>query len=95
MPIVTFLPSGRSVEVPAGTTVFEAALRAELPIASSCNAEFICGKCNVRVVRGADALSAQTDPERQLLRRENRPVTDRISCQTLVQGDCAITTSYW
>lgn len=95
MPIVTFLPSGRRVEVPMGSTVFEAALQANLPIASSCSAEFVCGKCNVRVLSGAENLSAQTDSERQLLVRENKPVTDRISCQATIQGDCSITTSYW
>ncbi len=95
MPIVTFLPSGRRVEVSLGSTVFDAALQAELPIASSCSAEFVCGKCNIRVVSGADNLSTQTDSERQLLARERKPATDRISCQTTVQGDCSITTSYW
>ncbi len=95
MPIVTFLPSGQRVEVPLGTTVFEAALQAGLPLASSCSAEFICGKCNVRVVSGDRSLSLQTDSEQELLRRENKPPTDRISCQTIIQGDCAITTSYW
>jgi len=95
MPIVTFLPSGRRVEVAVGSTVFDAALQAGLPIASSCSAEFVCGKCNVRVVSGAENLSPQTDSERQLLARENKPVTDRISCQTAVHGDCSITTSYW
>jgi ferredoxin len=95
MPIVTFLPSGRRVEVALGSTVFEAALQAGLPIASSCSAEFVCGKCNIRVLSGENALSPQTESERQLLRREKKPETDRISCQTTVQGDCSVTTSYW
>ncbi len=95
MPIVTFLPSGQRVEVEVGTTVFAAAQKAGLPIASSCSAEFVCGKCNVRVVAGAPGLSVQTDSERQLLQRENKPASDRISCQAKIQGDCSVTTSYW
>jgi ferredoxin len=95
MPIITFLPSRKSIEVEAGTSLYDAATRAGLPVASSCSAEFICGKCNMRVVAGEANVSAQTEPERRLLRREKQPETDRISCQALVEGDCSVTTRYW
>ncbi len=95
MPIVTFLPSGRKQEIAAGTTLYRAALAAGLPVAASCSEEFVCGKCNMKVLSGEQSLSPQTRPERELLKRESRPVTDRVSCHTVVYGDCVVTTPYW
>jgi ferredoxin len=95
MPTVTFLPSGKQKNVTAGTTLYRAAVAAGLPVAASCSEEFVCGKCNMRVLSGADQLSPQTRPERELLARESRPTTDRVSCHTVVYGDCTVTTPYW
>jgi len=95
MPIVTFVPSDISVEVDEGTTLYEAALKARLPVASSCSGEATCGKCNMRVVKGEPNVSPRTDEEAKLLHKERRPATDRISCLAKVSGDCTATTSYW
>jgi uncharacterized 2Fe-2S/4Fe-4S cluster protein (DUF4445 family) len=95
MPIITFAPSGKTVEVPQGTTLYDAALGAGFPVASSCSAEGVCGKCNLRVVRGGESLSAQSELEKRLLKKEHQPETDRISCQTQIFGDCTVTASYW
>lgn len=94
MPTVTFLPSGRSIEVKPGTTLFRAARECGLPVAASCDEEFICGKCNMTVLEGT-GLSRQTEAERKMLVREGRPVGDRISCKTSVYGDCVVSASYW
>lgn len=95
MPLVRFEPSGRSTDVKAGTSLYDAALAAGLPVAASCAAEFVCGKCNMTVTIGAEHLSKQTGKERDLLRQQARPETDRISCRTAVWGDCTVTTTYW
>lgn len=95
MPIVTFHPSGKKVEISEGITLFEAAQQANLPVASSCHTDFICGRCNMQVRSGAEKLSKQSEAERNLLRREKKDETDRISCQTKVFGDCEVTTTYW
>lgn len=95
MPRVIFKPSGKSVEVKPGTSLYDAAIQAGLPVAASCSAEFTCGKCNMKVIDGAGGLSKQTEKERKLLRREGRPETDRVSCRTAVWGDCTVTTGYW
>lgn len=95
MPIVTFLPSGKKINVPSGTTIFEAAQQAGMPIASSCSANFVCGRCNVQIVVGRHNLSEQQEAEKTLLKREKHPPTDRISCQTRIEGNCSVTTRYW
>jgi 2Fe-2S ferredoxin len=92
---VTFLPSQRKIQVESGTTLYDAAIRAGLPVAASCSADFVCGKCNMQVVQGGDSLTAQSEKEKELLRREGKAMTDRISCHTRVRGDCTVTTSYW
>jgi len=95
MPTVTFLPSGKKIQVAEGTSVFDAATQAGFPVASSCSANFVCGRCNIQVVVGRDNLSPPTQAEKKLLEREKHPPTDRISCQAKVHGNCTITTRYW
>ena len=49
---VTYLPSGKTAHVPEGTSVFNAAHWAGLPIDSTCGGRGTCGKCKVRIVEG-------------------------------------------
>lgn len=52
MPKVEFLPSMKSVEVPPGTTVLEAARQAGIHSTTPCGGRGVCGKCLVRVAEG-------------------------------------------
>lgn len=52
MPVVTFLPSYRKIEVTAGTTVLDAARRAGLQMNVVCGGIGKCGKCIVYVKSG-------------------------------------------
>ncbi len=52
MPLVTFQPSGKSVEVGPGVGLLEAASLAGVMIESPCGGKGTCGKCIVRVVSG-------------------------------------------
>lgn len=49
---VTFHPAGVTVEVPAGTTLLEAARLAGLPLPSTCGGRGTCGDCAVRILEG-------------------------------------------
>jgi uncharacterized 2Fe-2S/4Fe-4S cluster protein (DUF4445 family) len=53
MPRVTFLPSGATVEVDAGTDLLEAARRADVPIRNDCGGQGVCGRCLIQVRRGS------------------------------------------
>jgi uncharacterized 2Fe-2S/4Fe-4S cluster protein (DUF4445 family) len=83
---VTYLPSGITARVPDGTTVFNAAHWAGLPIDSTCGGRGTCGKCGVRVVSGA--------AERTLAdyRHLTADLDDgwRLSCQCVVGGDMVV-----
>ena len=52
MPLITFRPSCKMIDVPAGTGLVDAAREAGVSIEAPCGGEGICGKCQVRVVAG-------------------------------------------
>ena len=52
MPVVTFQPSGKSVNVNPGTELLDAAKLANVEIATPCGGKGTCGKCLVRIVSG-------------------------------------------
>ncbi len=49
---VKFLPSGRHIDVPPGTTVLKAAHLAGIHINASCGGAGVCGKCRVKIESG-------------------------------------------
>jgi uncharacterized 2Fe-2S/4Fe-4S cluster protein (DUF4445 family) len=49
---IEFLPSGRIVEVPAGTALIKAARAAGIHVNASCGGAGVCGKCRVIVEKG-------------------------------------------
>ena len=49
---ITFQPSGRALNVPAGITILEAAIRAGIAVEAPCGGGGTCGKCRVRVASG-------------------------------------------
>lgn len=57
-------------------------LNSEVPVASSCHGEAVCGKCRLRIVSGAEYLTAQNDHEKFLRQKMNLSADQRISCQT-------------
>jgi 2Fe-2S ferredoxin len=91
VPLVTFVPSGRAASVESGATVLSAARLAGLPLASSCRGVGICDACKVRVVAGADALSAADERERGTTLESD----ERLACQARVAGAVTVTTTYW
>jgi uncharacterized 2Fe-2S/4Fe-4S cluster protein (DUF4445 family) len=81
---VEYLPSGTTARVPEGTTLFNAAHWAGLPIESTCGGRGTCGKCKVRMLtRAAEPTPAD---HRHLATQE---IEDgwRLSCQTSIVED--------
>ncbi len=55
---IEFLPSRKSVDVPTGTALLDAARQAGVELESPCGGKGTCGKCLVRIKKGeVDALS--------------------------------------
>jgi uncharacterized 2Fe-2S/4Fe-4S cluster protein (DUF4445 family) len=53
MPIITFQPSGKTIDVPSGTELLDAARKADIEIESPCGGKGTCGKCIVRIISGS------------------------------------------
>lgn len=49
---VTFFPDEKTVEIEEGTTIAEAAQRADIFINNLCGGEGVCGECRVQIVNG-------------------------------------------
>ena len=83
------------IQVLGGTSLLSAASEAGLPVAQACGRHSLCGRCGMRVLDGAEALSPETDGERKAKRRNRVDPEERLSCCCEVHGDARVTTSYW
>ncbi len=91
--LVTFTPLGTSTVAKDDETLLDVARRAGAPLANSCGGVGVCARCKVRVVAGAENLSAPTSIERRF--GKNFAEDERMACQAVVTGECAVTTTYW
>jgi uncharacterized 2Fe-2S/4Fe-4S cluster protein (DUF4445 family) len=82
---VTFLPQNITTHAPEGTTVFNAANWAGLPIDSTCGGRGTCGKCRVRLIEGAGDV---TEADHRYLPPVELAEGWRLSCRMPVHGDC-------
>ena len=88
---VTFLPSGTSVTVPAGTTVLQAQIQAGLHPDAPCGGKGTCGKCRVEL-DGREVLACQTPVDRNMTVRltvsgQNRILTEGLAVQVKPDGE--------
>jgi uncharacterized 2Fe-2S/4Fe-4S cluster protein (DUF4445 family) len=101
--LVVFQPSGRQGQLPAGTTLLEAARRLGVDVDSICGGRQTCGKCKVLVETGAFAkhaiessaehLSPAGAEERDYFEHHGwgQPDGARLSCAACVLGDVLVT----
>ncbi len=84
---VTFHPHGRTTHVLAGTTVLETAARAGLALNTPCGGNGTCGKCRVRITKGAPPPNAS---EQQVLAEKELQEGWRLGCQTHIEEEAEI-----
>jgi ferredoxin len=90
---VRFPAQGCSVRVPTGTLLIDAVRCADLPIASACRGDGLCGRCGVAIVAGGVAAEL---PEETRAKQRNRIDPElRLACQVRVSADLSITAPYW
>ncbi|HET7504891.1 MAG TPA: 2Fe-2S iron-sulfur cluster-binding protein [Kofleriaceae bacterium] len=90
---MTVVADGASfaVEVPAGSTLFEAGARASAAIDTACVGKGTCGLCRVKIVAGAEHLTPYTDEERKHLGNVYHLTRVRLACRSqLTGGDVTI-----
>jgi ferredoxin len=92
---IRFLPARRTVSVPAGTSLLEAARQAGLPVAQSCTAQGVCARCGMQIVEGAEALAAESSEETRAKDRNRIDPALRLSCRLVPDHDLTVTAPYW
>ena len=91
--LVTFTPLGKQAAAKDDETLLDVARRVGAPLANSCGGVGVCARCKVRVVAGAENLSAPTSIEVKF--SKGFAEGERMACQAVVMGDCIVTTTYW
>jgi 2Fe-2S ferredoxin len=78
----------KTVEVPEGTTLLEAAEQCHAQVGHSCGGVCACSTCHVWVRKGLDSLSEQEDREMDRLDQafDVRPYS-RLACQAQVGAE--------
>lgn len=92
---IRFEPSHRTVQVRPGTTLLEAAQRADLPIASACGSDGVCARCGLEILEGGEALSDETEGERAIKARNRIDPKLRLACRATAGSDVTATAPYW
>ena len=85
MPKITFLPSGKTIDVPSGTLLMDAAGQAGIMIDLPCGGKGTCGKCLVQITRGSVACK----PDIQLT-EEERGSGFVVACQSSIIEDVVV-----
>ena len=96
MPRVTIVTSAGDgeplvVDLPAGSTLFEAGARVSAGIETACVGKGTCGLCRVKIMAGAPHLTPYTDEERKHLGNVYHITKVRLSCRArLADGDVTL-----
>lgn len=94
---VHFLPSEREILVPEGTTLWQAAVLAGLPIGALCGGELACGLCRVDVLEGEGSLVPAEEAEARTMRALHTAPDERLACKARLAGPGPVTirATYW
>jgi uncharacterized 2Fe-2S/4Fe-4S cluster protein (DUF4445 family) len=84
---VTFLPDEKKIEVDQGTTIAEAAQRADIFINNLCGGEGVCGECRVRILKGD---VKQPEEAATFFSQEEIDQGFVLACQTRIQSDLQV-----
>jgi 2Fe-2S ferredoxin len=88
MPRITFMPDGNSIEVPAGTSILNAAKKCGAQVGYACGGVCACSTCHVYVKQGFDSLSDQEEKEEDILEKAfDVRLTSRLGCQSKVADE--------
>ena len=95
-PRVRCLPRGSAFVPRKDETLLAAALRHEIPLASSCAGRAVCGDCVVRVVAGgANLTPPDADELAWRARTGNGGDGVRLACCLRARGPAEVATTYW
>jgi uncharacterized 2Fe-2S/4Fe-4S cluster protein (DUF4445 family) len=85
---IDFEPVGKRFDVPIGTSLLDAALRAGIGVASICGGEGTCGRCRVVVMDGV--VSPPQAADREFLSQLELEAGERLACRAHARGDVKV-----
>lgn len=85
----------RIITVNSEENLFQALIKNNIPIGSSCSGEKVCGKCWIEIVHSDNSLYMPTDKEKRILEKQKLKDKFRLSCFLKVNSNIIINTSYW
>jgi 2Fe-2S ferredoxin len=77
------------------SSLMEQLTKNNIPVATSCDGEGVCGMCRINIISGEDQLSKKTELEQQFFNNHEFPKSYRLSCQCKAKGPVIIDTDYW
>jgi uncharacterized 2Fe-2S/4Fe-4S cluster protein (DUF4445 family) len=89
MPEVYFSGHDKPLQVPAGTSILDAARRAGISIESPCNREGTCGKCRV-IVHRDDRAAIRSEQGTHFLTAADEAAGFMLGCQAYIHGDVRV-----
>lgn len=95
MPVIVLHKTQKEIPVARGANLMTSLLDQQIPVASSCGGDGVCGKCRIQILKGENHLTSANETEVFLAESNNLKKNERISCQTEVLGDIEIDTNYW
>ena len=72
----------KTIEVPKGTTILEAAMDHGVPLYHTCGGNCSCSTCRVSVLKGEENLSPMSPEESQVLDSFDLKSPYRLGCQS-------------
>ena len=92
MPKVTITTDNKTIEVPQNYAMIDMCEDHDTSILFGCR-DGACGACMIRVLEGAEHLSAMKDDERDFLETMAAEPNERLACQCKVLGDVKVEVS--
>ncbi|MFW9896850.1 MAG: ASKHA domain-containing protein, partial [Candidatus Thorarchaeota archaeon] len=86
--IINFEPIGLRIPCMKGDTIFDAAVKAGIPIISYCGGKTICGRCKIRIINGN--VSIINNGEKNLLSEEEITKNYRLACTMRVLSNLKV-----
>jgi 2Fe-2S ferredoxin len=90
MPIVIFEPGGVSKDIPAGTSILDAAEQMGIDLRHDCGGFATCSTCRVVVIEGMSNLTEIDLDEENMLEEAALAPPHRLSCQAKVCGNVTV-----
>ncbi len=84
------MPDEVAVEVKDGTSLFAAAIEADVELESQCGGRCGCALCRVKLLEGLDSVSPMEWEEQAHLGSVFHVTHERLACQTRVLGDVVV-----